>query len=458
MKKLARSILIVDDEKDILSSLSLYLKHHFSLVETSNDPREISSKISNERFDCVILDMNFRKGVNDGKEGLYWLNFIKETRPETSVILLTAYGNIELAVEALKMGASDFMLKPWKNEKLLSTLIRSLELQKSKTEIKRLKNANIQLSKQLHSQEPLFESKSLKMKEVLNLAKKVAPSDVNILILGENGSGKEVLAKAIHQLSLRNSGPFFKVDLGSIASSLLESELFGHRKGSFTDAKMDRIGKFEMAENGSLFLDEIGNLALDGQSKLLSVLQNRKISPLGSNREMDINVRIISATNSNIHQLIIEGKFRQDLYYRLNTVEIQIPPLRERKEDLENLSQQFLNHYIRKYGKEKMTLSSSAHQKIKSHHWPGNIRELMHSIERAVILGKGEISENLFHFNHMSNEHESNENERSLKLLDVEKQCIMQALSKNKGNISHTAKELGINRNTLYRKMEKHGF
>lgn len=457
MQKIDGAILIVDDEKDILTSLSLYLKHHFSRVETCSDPKEISSKIGQGEFSCIVLDMNFRKGVNDGKEGMYWLNFIKETRPETAVILLTAYGNLELAVEALKMGASDFILKPWKNEKLLSTLIRSIELQKSKSEIKRLKSLNSQLSKQLHQSEPLFESQSPKMMELIETAKKIASTEASILIYGENGTGKEVLAKAIHEYSERKSAPFIKVDLGAVSMNLLESELFGHKKGSFTDAKMDRIGKFEIANKGTLFLDEISNLPLPGQNKLLSVLQNRRITALGSNQEIEIDVRIISASNEMLPDKIKEQSFRQDLYYRLNTVELRIPPLRERMEDIEKLSLQFISHYSQKYGKPNMSLNPTALQKIKSHSWPGNIRELMHSMERAVVLSTAEINEYSFDFNGKSQSKDAQKTLPSLKLEEVEKYCIREALQKNKSNISKAARELDINRNTLYRKMEKYG-
>lgn len=456
MQKVKASILIVDDDKDILTSLSLYLKHHFEKVETSLNPKNLTGLLNDHDFDCVVLDMNFRKGVNDGKEGLYWLKYIKDTRPDTSVVLLTAYGNLEVAVEALKIGASDFMVKPWKNEKLLSTLMRSLELQRSKKEIKRLQNVNKQLSRELNGSSTSIETRSTKMRELLEVAEKVAKTDANVLILGENGSGKEVLARSIHQMSERRAKSFIKVDLGSINPNLIESELFGHKKGAFTDAKSDRIGRFEMAKGGSIFLDEIGNLSLENQSKLLSVLQNRIVTPLGSNKEIELDTRLICATNSNLAEEINEQNFRQDLFYRINTVELYIPPLRERKEDIVMMGQKFLDIYRNKYNKPKLKLSSKALSKLEDHNWPGNVRELMHTIERLVVLNDKEILAEQIQLPGASSEND-NLALPSLKLEEVEKFCIIQALSKNMGNISHTAKELDINRNTLYRKMEKYG-
>lgn len=456
MNKINASVLVVDDDKDILTSLSLYLKHHFQEVNCTQNPKELASLLKDHPYDCVILDMNFRKGVNNGKEGLYWLNFIKETKPETTVILLTAYGNLDLAVEALKIGAADFMVKPWKNEKLLSTLLRSLEIQKSKKEIIRLKTVNLHLSKELNQEQINFKTHSSKMQEVLAVCEKVAQTDANILILGENGTGKEELAKYIHNSSPRKEHSFIKVDLGAIPSNLIESELLGHTKGSFTDAKTNKTGRFELAQKGSLFLDEIGNLAFQDQSKILSVLQNRKYRAVGSNVEIDLDFRLICATNSSIGEMIDDQKFRQDLYYRINTVELKIPALRERQEDIAHLSFMFLNKYNQQYRKPKLTFTRKAIKKLEAHHWPGNIRELMHAIERSVVLNDKEINEDAFPFT-PSTSQMSELILPSLKLEEVEKFCIAQALGKHNGNISHTALELEITRNTLYRKMEKYG-
>jgi DNA-binding NtrC family response regulator len=458
MQKIDASILIVDDNPDILTSLSLYLKHHFREVYTSEHPQNLNELMGERNFECIVLDMNFRKGVNDGKEGLYWLNHIKKVRPETSVVLLTAYSNLEIAVEALKMGASDFLLKPWKNERLLSTLIRSLELQRSKKEISRLKSINGELSRQLNSVNPLLESNSSKMNEVLEIAKRVAVTDANILITGENGSGKEVLAHYIHHNSLRSERNFIKVDLGALHENLFESELFGHKRGAFTDAKSDKSGRFEMANGGTLFLDEIGNLSLNQQSKLLSVLQDRKMTAVGSSNEIDLDIRLICATNASLNQMVSDKQFRQDLMFRINTVEINIPPLRERKEDIAPLSQNFLQRYASKYDKQWMKLTHNALQELESYHWPGNIRELMHTIERAVVLAEETITVDLLNLGTKNNDgNKGTLPLPSLKLDEVEKFCIIRALNKHSNNISKTAKELNINRNTLYRKMEKYG-
>lgn len=456
MQKIDASILIIDDNTDILTSLSLYLKHHFEHIETATNPSGLTELLNQKNFECIILDMNFRKGVNDGKEGLYWLNYIKETRPQTAVILLTAYGSVEIAVEALKRGASDFLVKPWKNERLLSTLIRSLELQRSKKEIHRLQSVNLQLNDQLSKGDPMLETKSPKMMEVLRNAERVAFTDANILILGENGTGKEILAQHIHKLSTRVNSNFIKVDVGAINPNLFESELYGHKKGAFTDAKSDRIGRFEMAHEGTLFLDEIGNSSLEQQAKLLSSLQNRVINPVGSNENIEVDLRLICATNSSLHQMTHENNFRQDLLFRINTVELKLPSLSERKEDIPMLGDHFLTIYKQKYHKPSVNFSTEALKKLNTYLWPGNIRELKHVVERAIILCDDKIyPEHL----QLPNKEIVNSHLEipSLKLEEVEKYCIQKAIVKHNGNISKTARELDINRNTLYRKMEKYG-
>jgi DNA-binding NtrC family response regulator len=457
MQKIKASILILDDNPDILTSLSLYLKHHVERIETAENPSSLSTLLSENRFDAIILDMNFRKGVNDGKEGLYWLNFIKETRPETVVILLTAYGNVEIAVEALKRGGADFLVKPWKNERLLSTLIRALELQESRKEIHRLQSVNEQLNQRISEKELALETLSPKMMQVLKSAERIAHTDAHVLILGENGCGKEVLAHFIHQKSQRKARSFIKVDVGALSSNLFESELFGHTKGAFTDAKENRMGKLEMAHEGTLFLDEIGNLPLLQQAKLLSALQDQTINPVGGNIQIPVDFRLISATNSNLHKLAEDGNFRQDLLFRLNTVELNIPSLRERKEDLKILASQFLKTFTLKYRKPNVDITEAAWHLLHAYHWPGNIRELKHIIERAVILCDTSIeAEHLQLQLKAKPEKMKNTVFPSLKLDEVEKYCIQQAMQKHQGNVSKAARELNINRNTLYRKMEKY--
>ena len=445
------TVLLIDDDEDVLTSLSLYLKLHFKQVLTSNTPGRINELISQNEIDIVLLDMNFRKGTNDGKEGLYWLDHIKELRPDTSVLLITAYGSIELAVEALKRGASDFVVKPWNNQKLLQSLLRALELKRSKhkhqPERKPKKTRDLQ-EEQLHSRSP-------QMQQVITVAEKVAATEANVLITGENGTGKEVMAAYIHRHSQRADKPLVTLDLGSVNENLFEAELFGYKKGAFTDAKEDKPGRFEMAQGGTLFLDEIGNIPMALQAKLLTAIQNKLISPVGSTTTLKVDCRIICATNANLQQEVASGSFRQDLLFRINTIELKLPPLRERKEDIPGLAQHFLNRFNDRY-ERGVSLEKKAMDALKEYAWPGNIRELQHVIERSVILAEsGSISNDDLQLTEQPATNFSDDDD--LDLEELEKRHISRVLQKFEGNISHAARALKINRNTLYRKIEKYG-
>lgn len=452
MGKTDANILVVDDDKDVLTSLQLYLKRHFKQVRVESDPRLLNQIIGLDEIDVILLDMNFQKGENDGKEGLYWLKHIHEVRPDIAILLMTAYGEVELAVEAIKKGASDFVLKPWNNEKLLASVISALRLKKSRKEIDHLKS----VQKKINDQEWNLIGESEAIKNVRKTINKVAQTAANILILGENGTGKEVVARIIHQESDRNNQAFIGVDLGALNENLFETELFGSVKGAYTDAKEDKKGRFELANKGSLFLDEIGNLSVALQAKLLTVLQRRSISKVGTAKEIPVDVRLICATNMPLYDMVYENSFRQDLLYRINTVEIRLPTLRERMDDIPLLANNFLKVYTRKYGKEGMEISNDALKKLMDYPWPGNVRELQHSIERAVILGEGMkltssdflLKEDLLLSGKSRIE--------SLNLADMEKTLIIKAIEKNGGNISKAAKDLGITRTALYRRMEKH--
>ena len=446
------SIVIVDDDEDVLTSARLLLKQHYSKVQTASDPRQINNLLTQVQPDLMLLDMNFQKGVNDGREGIYWLKHIKETNPETQVILMTAYGEVEIAVQAIKSGAYDFVLKPWTNEKLLSTIDAALKFGRERKKVTQLEQTKTNLEDSIAIKHEDFITKSPAMKNLMRTLEKVAATDANILFLGENGTGKSVLALTAHRISQRHKNSFITVDLGAISHSLFESELFGHRKGSFTDAKEDKPGRFETANEGTLFLDEIGNLDPALQSKLLTALQNRKVTRLGENRERDIDVRLISATNMPIHDMVSEQKFRQDLLYRINTVEIRIPPLRERQEDIPILASRFLDKFSKKYHRNGLRFSPAAMDELCEYHWPGNIRELEHTVERAVIMAEGSIIEILgLHLG------DNRPNPEGLNLEDMEKHYVIKALDKHRGNISKAAKDLGLTRAALYRRMEKYG-
>lgn len=446
-------ILIVDDDEDVLTSARLLLKQHYEKVFTASDPREINSMLNKSQPDLILLDMNFRKGVNDGREGLYWLNHIKEVSAETQVILMTAYGEVEIAVQAIKKGAFDFVLKPWTNEKLLTTIGTALKYGREVKKVEQLNQTKNTLEENIGIKNEDFITRSPAMKDLMKTIEKISATDANVLLLGENGTGKSVLAMALHRLSARSKNPFITVDLGSVSHSLFESELFGHKKGAFTDANEDKAGRFETAHEGTLFLDEIGNLDLSLQSKLLTALQNRKVMRLGENRERQIDVRLVCATNMPIHQMVHENGFRQDLLYRINTVELEVPPLRRRKEDIPILANRFLEKFARKYHKGAITIGERAMDQLCDYSWPGNIRELEHTIERAVILSEGKEIDHLGL--HQGNNHQ--DEPAGLNLDEMEKHYINKALDKYRGNISRAAKDLGLTRAALYRRMEKHG-
>ena len=446
------TVLVVDDDADVLHTTRILLKPIFKSIILESNPQQINYLIKNKEFDVVILDMNYTAGATGGKEGLFWLKQIKDHNPNQIVIMMTAYGDIKLAVDAMKYGATDFIVKPWENEKFLATLSTAFELSTSKKEIGQLKSKQSQLN-QINNQDPgLVLGKSESMKRAVHMAEKVARTDANVLLLGENGTGKEILARHIHSISNRNQAPFIKVDLGAISESLFESELFGHAKGAFTDAKEDKEGRLILAGEGTLFLDEIGNLSKQMQAKLLSVLQNRLVIPVGSNLQKPIQARIIAATNNNLLEMVENKTFREDLLYRLNTVEIVIPALRDRLEDIAILTQHYLNLLNSKYRKQ-LKISEDTIQVLSNHNWPGNVRELIHSIERAVIMADDEylIPEDFLL------KHQNITQPQTLNLDETEKHLIEKAILKFNGNISKAAKELGLGRTTIYRKMDKYG-
>lgn len=455
-KKLG-NILIVDDDEDILLAAKMLLKRHAKKVIIEKNPKKIPFLLNNDSYDVILLDMNFVEDTTTGKEGIYWLKEIIQRDPSAVVIMITAYGGVELAVEALKEGATDFVLKPWQNEKLIATISSAAQLNSSRKEVNTLKQAKQTLVRDLEQSFGDMLGESAGMKNVKGIIQKVAKTDANILILGENGTGKELVARALHKESSRATKDFIGVDMGAIAETLFESELFGHKKGAFTDAKEDRIGRFEIANKGSLFLDEIGNLPLNLQAKLLAVLQNREVMPLGSSRSVPIDIRLICATNMPINEMIEKKEFRQDLLYRINTVEIYLPPLRERGEDIPLLARHFLKSYAKKYKRPGKKISSSALTKLQRYHWPGNVRELQHAIERAVIMSDEELIQPDDFFFLSQKTQSENGHVNTLNLDEMEKTVIEKALQKYNGNISKAAKELGLTRASLYRRLEKYG-
>jgi len=450
-------ILMIDDDEDVLLAAKLLLKKHAHQVIIEKNPKKIPFLLNNDSYDVILLDMNFSKDITSGKEGFYWLHQILEKDPSAVVILITAFGDVEMAVKALKEGATDFILKPWQNEKLLATLSTAIKLKQSYKEVDQLKKAKKQLEEDINQPFKNIIGKSESIKKVFDLIDKVAKTDANILILGENGTGKELIARAIHQKSLRKDNVFTGVDMGAITETLFESELFRHKKGAFTDAKDDRAGRFEIANGGTLFLDEIANLSLPLQSKLLSALQKREITRVGSNKTISIDIRLVCATNMPIHEMVKENKFRQDLLYRINTVEVHLPSLRERKDDISLLSEHFVKSYSQKYKRQDIKISPSAIAKLQKYPWPGNIRELQHAIERAVIMSEGDsLTDDEFFF--LSHVHDDNDMvTENYNLDEVEKKVILIAIKKYSGNISKAAKELGLTRASLYRRLEKHG-
>ena len=458
MEQKSGKILIVDDNEDLLKAAKMHLKRHFSQVDIEKNPEAIPSLMNNEDYDVILLDMNFTKDVSSGSEGYYWLERILQLDPSAVVVLITAYGDIQMAVKAIKAGATDFVVKPWENEKLLATLYSAMRLRESRDVIENLKIKNQEINQVLNDRYSEIIGQSAAMQKIFQTIDRVAKTDANVLILGENGTGKELIARAIHRISSRKNENFASVDLGSITETLFESELFGHKKGSFTDAKEDRAGRFEMANHGTLFLDEIGNLSMPLQAKLLTVLQNRKVSRVGSNKDTPIDIRLICATNMPLYEMVKENRFRQDLLYRINTIEIEIPPLRERFEDIPLLANHFLKHYAGKYDKIVTKISEAAMSRMHKHPWPGNIRELQHAIERAIILSASSVLQpEDFNFTPTSGKDDGQLSLDQYNLEEVEKLLIRKVLKKYNGNITQAASELGLTRSSLYRRLEKYG-
>lgn len=443
------TILIIDDDTDVLTAVKLLLKTEVKEVVTEKNPENIRYLLSKQSFDLILLDMNFNSSINTGNEGIFWLKKIREFGSKADVIMITAYGDIDLAVRSLKESAADFMVKPWHNEKLLECIKKNLR-EKGKMSDDRPVGDSSVIGKELIGD-------SVAMKDIFFKIEKIAPTDANILVLGENGTGKDLIAKAIHQNSLRAKKPFIKVDVGALTESLFESELFGHKKGAFTGAAEDREGRFEAANGGTLFLDEIGNITLQQQSKLLSVLQNRQVTRLGSNVSINIDIRLICATNVSLHELANENRFRKDLIYRINTVEIIVPPLRKREADIILLANHFATIYARKYLKPNLQLDAKAIEKLRQYPFPGNVRELQYTMERAVIMSEGEVltASDLI-FSPIESVVIKEEEPKDMNLNAVEKNTILHVIEKHHGNISKAAKELGLTRTALYRRLSKY--
>jgi two-component system response regulator HydG len=446
---------MVDDDEDVLLAAKMLLKKYNYHVIIEKNPNKIPFLLNNDTYDVILLDMNFTKDTTSGKEGFEWLAQIRERDPQAVVIMITAFGDVEMAVRALKEGATDFILKPWQNEKLIATISTAIKLKKSYNEVDKLKKAKQMLEEQISQPFRDIIGQSTAIKEVFTLIDKVAKTEANILILGENGTGKELVARAIHQKSLRKDNSFVAVDMGAITETLFESELFGHKKGAFTDAREDRPGRFELANGGTLFLDEIGNLSMALQSKLLTALQSRMVTRVGSNNSTEVDIRLICATNMPLHQMVKDGRFRQDLLYRINTVEISIPPICERVDDIPMLASHFLNYYSRKYRKDVTSIAPEAITKLKKYPWPGNVRELQHAIERAVIMADSTtLQESDFLFSRKGSDAPTAD---TLNLDEVERAAVAKAIQLHNGNISKAADELGLTRASLYRRMEKYG-
>ncbi len=455
MSKKKGTILIADDNKGVLDSIRLFLKQRFENVLTVADPGLIPTVIRNENSDVVLLDMNFSAGVMTGNEGIYWLKRIIEQDPSIVVVMITAYGDIELAVKAMKEGAFDFIVKPWDNKKLYATVNAALQLRQSRREVAKLKNQKQLIQSDANKHFKIFRGTSPEMNKIFETISKVAVTDANVLITGENGTGKELIAREIHRMSKRSQEIFMPVDLGSITETLFESEMFGHVKGAFTNAEEDRTGRLESASGGTCFLDEISNASLAAQAKLLTALERKSITPVGSNREIPVDIRLVCASNKNLKTLVEKELFREDLFYRINTVEIALPPLRERKEDIPTLAESFLEQFKTKYGKHHLKIGRAAHENLQSYQWPGNVRELKHAVERAVILGSNEVI--------LPGDLSLGDDKVSVKpgyeqvsLREAEKKAIQNALYTNRGNISEAARQLQIPRQRLYRKIKKY--
>ena len=454
-------ILIVDDDEDILVAGKLLLKRHFGTVATTNMPKHIPELVGGTPFDVILLDMNFGAGERSGREGLAWLARILEIDADAVVVLITAHSAIDTAVEAMRLGAFDFVSKPWQNEKLVATVNAAVTLRRSRNQAKSLLGQNRELAAQTSRPADIMLGESPAMKTVFQLIARAAPTDANVLVLGENGTGKELVAREIHRQSARARGVFMSVDLGAVTESLFESEMFGHKKGAFTDAREDRVGRFQAANGGTLFLDEIGNIPLHLLAKLLMVLEQRKVVPVGANEPVPIDVRVISATNISPNDLADESVFRLDLLYRLNTVEIWVPPLRERRPDIPLLVDHFLRFYARKYGRPIRRVAKATMEHIQNYAWPGNVRALRHAAERAVIMSENDTLQPedfpLSHLNGAAPAGTAKPEGHSDTLEDLERNAIAKTLRRHSGNVSRAAKDLGITRASLYRRMEKHG-
>lgn len=452
--KLKGKILVIDDDLDVLQSARIVLKQHFQQVVTESNPGQLNYLINNDSFHVILLDMNYAPGETSGREGFKWLKQILALNPAQEVVMVTAYADVKLAVEAMKLGAADFVVKPWDNEKLVATLIAAFRHSKTKDQMKELKTRSKQINTAYIDADRQIIGNSRVMREIMGTVDKIADTGANVLILGENGTGKELVAKSIHNRSSRRKEPFIKVDVGAIPASLFESELFGHVKGAFTDAREERIGRFELAHGGTIFLDEIGNIPLGLQSKLLTVLQNREIVRLGANDIRPVDIRIICATNMPLHDLVVKNQFREDLLYRLNTIELRIPPLRERPGDIPLISNYYLDFFKNKYRKQGMEISAEATAALQKAYWRGNVRELQHVVERTVIMcDVKKLTKADFFLEYVSYE----QFEDTHNLEEVEKRTIRKVIKKNNGNMKKTAKELGLGRTTLYRKMKKYG-
>lgn len=443
------SVLVIDDDPDVLIAVRLLLKTEVKKVVTEKNPENIPALLRENNFELVLLDMNFKSSINTGNEGIYWLKRIREINKEVAVIMITAYGEIDLAVRSLKESASDFIVKPWHNERLIANIEDIVKKNK------KVSGASKENAENLTGTELLAESEA--MQNIFFKIEKIAPTDANILILGENGTGKDLVAKAIHQKSLRAKQPFIKVDVGALTETLFESELFGHKKGAFTDAREDRVGRIEAANGGTLFLDEIGNISLQQQAKLLTVLQNRQVTRLGTNQPIEVDIRLICATNVPLQELANESRFRKDLIYRINTVEITLPPLRQRKEDVLLLAKHFAKQYAAKYRKPAIELDKSALDKLMKYPFPGNVRELQYTMERAIIMSDDEVlGEKDLLFSPIENTVTLPAEDDDMKLSTIEKNTILKVIEKHNGNITKAAKELGLTRTALYRRLSKY--
>ena len=449
------NILIVDDNKSIISTLEILLGPEFDTVKGITNPNLIPSELSTRHYNLVILDMNFQAGINTGNEGLYWLEQIRKSYPDISIVLITAYSEVELAVKALKQGATDFIPKPWENSKFLATTKAAVQLNFSKQEVDQLKQKEKGLKQELNRDSKFIVGSSPQLVKVMNMVRKVAKTNANILITGENGTGKELIAREIHRLSLRSHEVMVSVDMGAISETLFESELFGHVKGAFTDARENRAGKFETANKGTLFLDEIGNLSFHLQAKLLAAIQNRQFMRLGSDKIIPVDIRLVCATNKDLPKMVEEGLFREDLLYRINTIQIEVPALRERGNDIIVLAEFFLKKFASKYEKHGLKINQAAQDKLLKYQWPGNIRELQHTIEKAVILSDSDIlkPEDFFLRPVVSGKFD----EQHFTIEEMEKRMILAAIDKSAGNMSLAAEQLGITRQTLYNKIKKYG-